>query len=231
MTDDFVSLKDSLEKTAPDKSLLFDGYQTELDDSWRYNYILSEKYRRIYFDRDNGSHPKTMALVRKYVDNMEENIKEKIGVLITGNVGTGKTFVASMIVNESIRRYKTMSMIANMSQLAKLKIDDPDLYTCFLKCPLVCLDDFGIERDTTYMNETLFDVIDARLNLNKGVTIITTNLQFDTFKNPTNITESRIYSRILELCPWRLLLKGEDQRVKKTARQIELINEYSKETD
>ena len=73
------------------------------------------------------------------------------------------------------------------------------------------LDDFGIERNTEYALEQIYNVINARY-LKARPTIITTNLNFkDIEKEQKDIMLCRIYSRIIEMC-LPLRVTGLDRR-------------------
>ena len=78
-------------------------------------------------------------------------------------------------------------------------------YQCIL------LDDFGVERGTEYAQEQLFAVVDARYRAKRS-TIITTNLSLHDLENPQNLSYSRIFDRLLELCPVRLCVSGPSRR-------------------
>ena len=64
---------------------------------------------------------------------------------------------------------------------------------------LLILDDLGIERNTEYSLENLFNVIDARYVSGKAM-IITTNLNLEELKSQKQLSLKRIYDRVLERC-------------------------------
>lgn len=86
-------------------------------------------------------------------------------------------------------------------------------YDELFSCPLLILDDFGMERKTDYMNEIKFNVIDGRLRADKPC-IITTNLSKQDFVNQSNIQDKRIFSRIFEKSMF-YEVKGNDRRFEK----------------
>ena len=64
---------------------------------------------------------------------------------------------------------------------------------------LFVIDDFGIERDTEYALEQIYNVINARYQKDKP-TIITTNIDYKELdRQQDNLTLERIYSRIREM--------------------------------
>lgn len=64
---------------------------------------------------------------------------------------------------------------------------------------LLIIDDFGTERDTEYMNEIVFQVIDARYRSGLPM-ILTSNITAEELGRPDDIKNQRIYSRILDRC-------------------------------
>ena len=64
---------------------------------------------------------------------------------------------------------------------------------------LVIFDDLGAERQTDYVQEIVFNIIDTRLGAGLPC-IITTNLTAQEIKNPQDTMHQRIYERILQMC-------------------------------
>ena len=69
------------------------------------------------------------------------------------------------------------------------------------------IDDFGVQRDTDWEKETLYNLVDARYEAEK-FTLFTSN------NNPTQVMKDpRVLSRLREMC--RIMeLAGEDHREK-----------------
>lgn len=64
---------------------------------------------------------------------------------------------------------------------------------------LIVVDDLGIERDSPFAKEQVYNIIDSRYRAGLPM-IITTNLTIDKIKSPEDIENKRIYDRILEKC-------------------------------
>ena len=64
---------------------------------------------------------------------------------------------------------------------------------------LLIIDDLGIERNSDFALEQVFNVIDCRYRSKKPL-IITTNLTLSELNNAADIAHKRIYDRILERC-------------------------------
>ncbi len=163
---------------------------------------------------------------RNYADHFRDFKKMNKGLLLYGTVGTGKSHVAACIANELIDNgfsaYMTnFATIANELQgtFEKQKyIDSLNRYD------LLILDDLGIERKTEFMQEQVFNVIDARYRSGLPF-IITTNLTPEELKKTTDIGNCRIYDRILERCH-PVQANGTSyrrQKLKDDFRQMEMI--------
>lgn len=119
-----------------------------------------------------------------------------------GKSGTGKTFLASCIANELIRKgykvvYQTSYKLFQFLEDYKFcRIDrESNLkdYENIYNCDLLIIDDLGTEFGTAYTCSVLFDILNTRL-LNSKSTIISTNL---TFPNLESKYTERVHSRIV----------------------------------
>lgn len=163
-----------------------------------------------------GDKDKSYNIALNYAKHFEEMKKENIGLLFYGNVGSGKSFLASCIANylieETLLPVKMMNFsdIINELQSGGFNLDKNQYINSIANVPLLILDDLGIERDTSYAKEQVYNVINARYQMQKP-TIITTNLSLEAIENPQEIEYQRIYSRILEIC-LPVFINGEDFR-------------------
>ena len=173
------------------------------------------------------SKPKEVTACQRYVDYWEELKAENIGMLLYGSVGTGKTFLASCIGNGLLeKRVPVVSTnfprLLNLLQETREKQKLLDRLSVY---KLLILDDLGVERDSAYAAEQIFNIIDARGSSGLPV-IVTTNLTLEELEHPTSMQYARIYDRVLEMCPIRIKLTGDSRRRgnaekrKKIAQQI-----------
>lgn len=168
------------------------------------------------FAHDDGTDPKTTSIARKYVDNFPEMKKRGKGLLLYGPVGTGKTHAAACIANELIDQgrpclvtnfARITNTIQGMFEGKQRYLDD------FNQLDLLVIDDLASERDTSYMNEMIFNIIDSRYRSGKPL-IVTSNLTRSDLTAPGSVDRQRIYSRLLEMCV-PVEVKGADRRQKK----------------
>ena len=154
------------------------------------------------FENDNGSVPQ-LAEARRYVAIWEEMLEHDIGLLFWGLPGNGKTFAAACIANALCEKWldvRMTTLAAVLGKLPALSAQEKNDYLDTLKsCDLLILDDFGMERRTDYAQEQVFSLIDGRYLARKPL-IVTTNLCLQELKQPADMTERRVFDRILELC-------------------------------
>lgn len=188
---------------------------TERMERLRRDGITDPAYLTHTFAQDDRRNPKISDVCQKYVTNWDEMKAQNIGILFYGDVGTGKSFLACAIANALLGRLVSVSVtnfprILNSLQGSfdderQKRIDRLQRYS------LLVIDDLGVERDTSYSAEQVYNVIDTRARSGKPV-IITTNLSLKDLQNPPSLAYKRIYDRVLEMCPIRLKLVGESRR-------------------
>lgn len=165
------------------------------------------------FTNDNNQNQELTKFAKKFVDEFDKMLDNGIGILFYGTTGTGKTFISSCIVNELINQGYSciMTNFSRISNTIAGSYDGKQEYIDNLnKYDLLVIDDLGIERNTEYMQEIVFSVIDARYRLRKPI-IITTNLTAKQLRATDDINKQRIYSRLYEMCmPFEV--SGQDKR-------------------
>ena len=154
------------------------------------------------FDKDNGINPE-MAYAHKYVENWEDMKANSSGLLLWGNVGTGKSFFAGCIANALLEKGVPVLM-TNFSRilntLTGMHFEDRNQFIDSLnRYSLLIIDDLGIERNSEFVLEQVFNVIDSRYRSKKPL-IVTTNLTLTELNNAPDVAHRRIYDRILERC-------------------------------
>ena len=184
--------------------------------------ITDANYLRWTFAADDERDPAITAKMHKYVDNWEQMRGENIGLLLFGPVGTGKSFFAACIANALIDKGIPV-MMTSFPKLAAAYYDDKNVINRIKNYELLVIDDLGVERQSEYMREIVFNVVDSRYRSDLP-TIITTNLDLKDIKEPADLANKRIYSRILEMC-LPLLLDGQDRRGKKKADKFAAARE------
>lgn len=164
---------------------------------------FTEKHMQQWtFAKDDMSNPKLTQAMQSYVAHFAELKAQGKGLLLYGSVGSGKTFAACEVANALIDLgYPVLvTNFARLSNTLQGMFDGRQQYIDSLnRFSLLVIDDLAAERDTEYMQEIVYNIIDARYRAGLPM-IITTNLSGAQLKNPDNISKERIYSRLLERC-------------------------------
>lgn len=187
-------------------------------DRLRQNCFISKNQIAYTFENtDKDTDKEIIKKAKNYVKHFEEMRKDNVGLLLYGNVGSGKTCIACSIANAIITEYsytvkmRNFAQILNDLQKGGFNLDRNEYIEKITNPTLLILDDFGIERNTEYALEQIYNVINARY-LKARPTIITTNLNFkDMEQEQEDIMLGRIYSRIIEMC-LPLRVTGLDRR-------------------
>lgn len=179
-------------------------------------------YANDYIEESTKLTP--LANAKKVVATCESFIKnfnnDYSNILLYGNTGVGKTFLANCIAKELLDKAHTVIYLTAFQLfdiLEKNKFEKGDEQTnaanqfeYILDCDLLIIDDLGTELNNSFVTSQLYLCINER-HLRQKSTIISTNLSWDNLN--TNYSE-RIFSRITSDY---ILLKivGEDIRLKK----------------
>ena len=130
------------------------------------------------------------------------------GYYFWGTPGSGKTLLACIILQELMLKYALPGRFVDISrqffQRLKRSYDSTDeLYGTegqildeLIEVPFLVIDDFGVQRNTEWESEMLYNLLDARYE-KEHLTIITSNVHINDF---INIAHGRIHSRIKEMC-------------------------------
>lgn len=146
---------------------------------------------------------KDIRMAKKYIENWSKAKADNLGLLLWGDVGTGKSFIAACIANALLENGIPVLM-TNFSKIlnqmgAMYSEERYEYIASFSNYSLLIIDDLGIERNTEYAQEQVYAVIDERYKSGLPV-IITTNLLINEIRNPADVAHARIYSRVLEMC-------------------------------
>ena len=170
--------------------------------------------RKHTFENDLGYNPKQIRMAKRYVQHWEEMQKNSTGLLLWGDVGTGKSFIAGCIANALLDKGVPVIMTnfaRLLNKLTDMYAGDRNAYIeSFNRYPLMIIDDLGVERNSEFAREQVFSVIDSRYRSELPM-IVTTNLTLEELQHPEDLSRSRIYDRVLERC---LPIRVNDQNIR-----------------
>ena len=186
----------------------------------RRNGLTDMALYDMRFENDKGFNPEMADRAKKYVDHWEEMRGKNIGLMLTGGVGTGKTFFASCIANALIDN-GVFVLMTTLSRLINSGFDEEykEAMRSVEQAELLILDDVGSERDTGFAWERAFDVVDTRIRTGKPL-IVTTNLSKKTMEESKNSQERRVYDRIIGACV-AITVAGDSIRRKQNAEKTD----------
>lgn len=178
-------------------------------------------------ENDDSGVKNRAAFINRYIEKWQEAKENNLGILMYGDIGTGKTFYADCIVNALIEQmvYATTVSIAGLIDFMQNSDHSSEIIYALNQFELLVLDDLGSERNTSYGLERLYSIIDTRYQSGKP-TIITTNLDKERLLSCTDIGYKRVYDRILEMCPISIPIIGESKRTQKASDRWEIAKGF-----
>lgn len=98
--------------------------------------------------------------------------------IFSKSVGSGKTYLASMMCNEIMKSQQITTKFASVSNLIEISKSgnerERDPIDILCKCKLLVLDDIGAQSANDWLNDLLFRILDERYQ-KKRTTIFTAN--------------------------------------------------------
>lgn len=170
---------------------------------------IDKKYQWRFIDEFKGVTRETAEAKNIAYDIISNFPKIDKGLYLWGPPGTGKTLLSSIILTELITRHAVSGKYVKISRtfFNRLRSSFNEKSTLFgqsesileelTSADLLVVDDFGVQRDSEWEQETLYNLVDARYESEK-FTIFTSN------DNPlevlASLSEGRVLSRIREMC-------------------------------
>ena len=191
---------------------------------------IPRRYRGVSFERPPVSDiarvaPEHVRLVRRYVQDIEQNLDRGKGLWIEGDVGTGKTTLAMLVSKAALDAGRAVAIYSLPRLLSMLRdsMDSPGGLLDFLDrlaaVDLLHIDDLGAENRTDWVLEQLYSIVNARYEAQRAI-VATTNLMPDELSERLG---ARTVSRLVEICGDPIPLYGTDRRREFRPEQAELI--------
>lgn len=164
---------------------------------------------------ETDSHNQQVYLAcQKYCDCIDN--KKVLNVFLTGQTGTGKTYLCMAMANKLLDAGKTVLAVSSfklnndfLQAHTTFGLDKLDIIDFYLQPDVLIIDDLGTEP--VYKNVTkeyLFTLLNERL-MRLQHTIICTNLSFEQIMD---VYDERIFSRLQQNC-LKVKLQNKDKRV------------------
>jgi DNA replication protein DnaC len=170
-----------------------------------------------------------VQICKKYAENSEKMFNDGSGLLLYGEVGTGKTHLSVTIAAHIFEEYSIhFSNLQNLfvSYYAKSFEEREYWLKKYVNCDFLIIDDFGVENLTDSYYQILFSIINGRILANRPI-ILTTNQSLEAFKGNASVKESRLNSRILEVC-YPVKVHGKNWRQEKSKERHKAMSDFLK---
>jgi len=137
-------------------------------------------------------------------------------IYIYGDIGTGKTHLATALIRrcEKFYRFKPMQIFRMFRKFDGADKEEENIKE-LSKNPLL-IDDLGSEKGTETKSENLYEIIDRRYELGNSGLIVTSNLNLNIVTK--KIGNDRISSRLFQMCKI-IKLDGQDFRLNKNREE------------
>lgn len=165
------------------------------------------------FEKDDRANAKISDICHRYVEHFPSMKSKGKGLMFLGDCGTGKTFLAACIANALLDEGYSVLM-TNFTRLVNtifgMREGKQDYIDSLNRYSLLIIDDLGVERQSEYVAEIVQNIVDSRYRAGLPM-LITTNLTPQDFNESGDISKTRLYSRISEMC-LPLKVAGADRR-------------------
>jgi DNA replication protein DnaC len=146
---------------------------------------IGRRFLEVSFDREPivSLDRAVLRQVRAFTRSMEENLEAGRGLWFDGPVGTGKTSLAILVAKAAKDAGRSYAVFPVPRLLAEIKRtfdrDASDSYMGFFRrlctVDLLVLDDLGAEKQTEWVLEQLYSIVNERWQDRRSI-VVTTNL-------------------------------------------------------
>ena len=146
---------------------------------------IGRRFREVSFEREPivSLDPMVLRRVRAFVRSLDDNLEAGRGLWFDGPVGTGKTSLAVLVAKAAKDAGRSHAIFPVPMLLAEIKRtfdrDSGDNYLGFFRrlcsVDLLVLDDLGAEKQTEWVLEQLYSIVNERWQDRRSI-VVTTNL-------------------------------------------------------
>jgi len=179
---------------------------------------IPKRFRGVSLERKPicDMDPMLLREVRAFIRRIDEHLDAGRGVWFQGDVGTGKTSLAMLVSKAALEAGRSVAVYSVPRLLADIKetFEDGsarsylDLFRRVCDVDLLHLDDLGSERQTEWVLEQLYTIVNERWQNERSI-LVTTNLNDNELRDQIGV---RTVSRLMEMSGEPILMMGPDRR-------------------
>jgi DNA replication protein DnaC len=184
--------------------------------------VIPAKYRGVSFDRPPVTEINDAVVqpVRDFCEEIVANLENGRGLWLYGGAGTGKTTLAMLVSRIALEAGRSVAIYSLPKLLARIRRtydaergeqSYAELFDRLTTVDLLHIDDLGAEKQTDWVLEQLYALINERYESRRSL-VVTTN------KNAAELDDQiggRVVSRLVEMCEV-VPVFGEDRRWQST---------------
>lgn len=176
------------------------------------NSLMDKKFSDCTFENwDFKKGSKEMyELSSRYVKKFSKCKEDGLGLLIYGEPGNGKTYLASCIANALLENFVPVICVSINGLLSRIQETynkwgreaESTVIKGLCNADLLIIDDLGTERESKWSKSMVYNIIDSRYRSQLPL-IITSNLDIhpkETNGILTDLYDKRTEDRIFEMC-------------------------------
>jgi DNA replication protein DnaC len=181
--------------------------------------VIPAKYRGVSFDRPPVTQMSDAVVgqVREYTDQLGQNLDAGRGLWFFGDAGTGKTTLAMLVSRQALEAGRSVAIYSLPRLLSRIRRTygaEPgeqsyvEFFTRLTSVDLLHIDDLGAEKQTEWVLEQLYSLINERYESQRSV-VVTSNHDESDLQEQIG---KRVVSRLTEICGDPIPMFGEDRR-------------------